>query len=146
VGQISVGVDKYRVDGGWHDWRRAFGSGAGPYADQIRWHLGGSHGLQRISNRGGQYVALFEYLINKVRWLEVAVYARIGPYHIYQAWYLSETGVIRPHVWSKGLTINITCIIPIGASISTSTARITIGFGASTLGSLGASTGARQMT
>ncbi len=42
-----------------------------------------------------------------MRYLEIGVYARIGAYHIYQAWYLSETGVVLPRVWSKGLTINM---------------------------------------
>jgi hypothetical protein len=39
-------------------------------------------------------------------WLELGVYARIGAYHIYQAWYLSNTGLICPRVWSKGLSCN----------------------------------------
>ena len=109
IGKFSMPVIrvKYRIDGGWHDWRRPFGLGAGPYADQIRWHLGGSHGLQRISNRGNEYVAIYEFLVNGVRWLEMGVYARIGAYHIYQAWFLNEEGIVQPHVWSKGLTINM---------------------------------------
>ena len=45
--------------------------------------------------------------MNGVRWLEVGVYARIGAYHIFQAWYLNEEGVVQPQVWSKGLTINM---------------------------------------
>jgi hypothetical protein len=98
---------KYLIDGGWHDWRRAFGIGAGPYADQIRWHLGGSHGLQRIPNRGNEYVGIYEFLVTGVRWLEIGIYARIGAYHIYQVWYLNEEGIVQPHVWSKGLTINM---------------------------------------
>ncbi len=109
IGKFSMPVIrvKYQTDGGWHDWRRPFGWGAGPYADQLRWKLGGTHGLQRISNRGNEYVAIYEFLVNGVRWLEMAIYARIGAYHIYQTWYLSEEGALQPHVWSKGLTINM---------------------------------------
>lgn len=109
IGKFSMPVIrvKYLTDGGWQDWRRPIGLGAGPYADQIRWHLGGSHGLQRIVNRGNEYVAIYEFLVNSVRWLELGVYARIGAYHIYQAWFLNEEGIIQPHVWSKGLTINM---------------------------------------
>lgn len=98
---------KYRHDGGWHDWKRVFGLGAGPYADQIRWNLGGSHGLQRIANRNNEYVGLLSYMVGQTRWLEISVYARIGAYHIAQQWHLSETGTILPRVWSKGLTINM---------------------------------------
>ncbi len=47
IGKFSLPVIrvKYRRDGGWLDWRRVLGLGAGPYADQIKWKLGGSHGL-----------------------------------------------------------------------------------------------------
>ena len=110
IGKFSLPVIrvKYLVDGGWHDWRRPFGLGAGPYHDQIRWHLGGDHGLQRISGRGNnEYVLLNQSTIDGIRWLEIAVYARIGPYHIYQAWYLSEQGHVLPRIFSKGLTINM---------------------------------------
>lgn len=109
IGKFSMPVIrvKYRRDGGWHDWRRVLGLGAGPYADQIRWVLGGSHGLQKISNRNNEYVGVTSYSSAGVRWLEISVYARIGAYHIAQQWHLSETGVILPRVWSKGLTINM---------------------------------------
>jgi len=98
---------KYLVDGGWHDWRREKKTGAGPYADQIRWHLGGDHGLQSFTVGSEDYVKLIEFLVKGVRWLEMGVYARIGHYHIYQAWYLNEEGIVQPYVWSKGLTIKM---------------------------------------
>src|SRR4029450_9544048 len=52
---------KYKKDGGLLDWRRLLGWGAGPYADRLRWKLDGEYGLQRISNRGNQYVGLHSY-------------------------------------------------------------------------------------
>lgn len=71
----------------------------GPYADQINW---GS--LVNIGDRcGGQKVCQTSYTSGGREWLEVAVYARIGAYHIYQGWYFSHDGWIAPRVWSKGL-------------------------------------------
>jgi hypothetical protein len=84
----------------------AAGNGAGPFADQIRWVLEGTHGLQRIANRNNEYVGIHEYEVNNVYWIEICVYARIGAYHIAQQWHLSHLGHILPRVWSKGLTIN----------------------------------------
>src|SRR5690349_5770336 len=77
IGKFSLPVIrvKYLHDGGSHD------GGAGPYADQIRWKLGGSHGLQRITNRNDEYVGLNSYWNGNVHWLEISVYARIGAYH-----------------------------------------------------------------
>lgn len=83
------------------------GSGAGPFADQIHWHLGGDHGLQKISNRNNEYVGVTEYTRERTKWLEISVYSRIGAYHIAQQWHLSETGTIQPRIWSKGLHINM---------------------------------------
>ena len=79
----------------------------GPYHDQILWKLGGSHGLQKISNCNNEYVCCQSFTSDNMRWLEIGVYARIGAYHIYQVWYLSETGTILPTLWSKGLYCNI---------------------------------------
>src|SRR6266498_1502442 len=100
---------KYLVDEGLLDFSNLpfFQAGAGPYADQIHWALGGDHGLQKITNRGNEYVGLQEYEINNVQWLEISVYARIGAYHINQQWHLSHLGTILPRVWSKGLHINM---------------------------------------
>src|SRR5262245_33662323 len=59
---------KYLKDGGYGDILRFLSEklkkplGAGPYADRIRWKLGGDHGLQRISNRGNQYVGYRSYI------------------------------------------------------------------------------------
>ena len=42
--------------------------------------------------------------VGGVKWLEVGVYARIGEYHLYHAWYLNEEGEIRPVLQSRGLS------------------------------------------
>jgi hypothetical protein len=98
---------RYLVDGGPLDWRRPLGKGAGPYADRLRWKLGGKYGLQRISSRGNEYVGLHTYVFAGAQWLEICIYGRIGAYHIARQWHLSEDGWVAPRVWSKGLTINM---------------------------------------
>lgn len=70
----------------------------GPYADRIYWSL-----LKKISNCGNAKVCQKSFTSNGRNWLEIGVYARIGSYHIYQAWYLSHDGWILPTAWSKGL-------------------------------------------
>ena len=93
------------------------GTGCGPYNDQITWdpvNLGedlnpirGPHHLVRVAGCG-RYVCIRETrLADGSLWLELAVYARIGAYHIYQAWYLNDDGVILPRVFSKGLSCNV---------------------------------------
>lgn len=83
------------------------GDGAGPFADQISWNLGGDHGLQKIANRNNEYVGLNEFTTQGQRWLEICIYARIGAYHLAQQWYFSDTGFICPRIFSKGLHINM---------------------------------------
>ncbi|SRR6266496_406283 len=84
------------------------GGGAGPFADQISWHLGGDHGLQKVEENNNEYVGMVEFDHPTLGlWLKMAVYARIGAYHIKQEWWLSNKGVILPRVWSKGLFINV---------------------------------------
>jgi len=94
------------------------GVGCGPYADQI-------NNVQRIVNEpdapfdlyttylrgsrcGGKRVCQVSYRAGGRNWIEVAVYARIAAYHIYQAWYLSHDGWIGARVWSRGLACNAT--------------------------------------
>lgn len=100
---------KYLCDGGFLDWKRQFGLGAGPYADRIFWKPADKkdYGLQRISNRGNQYVGFADSIVKGVKWMELCIYARIGAYHLAQQWHLSEDGWIAPRIWSKGLTINM---------------------------------------
>jgi hypothetical protein len=76
--------------------------GCGPYADRIKWG-----NLVKISNCGNVKVCQEEYTSGGVQWLELGVYARIGKYHIYQAWYLSANGQIDARVWSKGLSCEL---------------------------------------
>lgn len=73
----------------------------GPYADRISWS-----NLVNISNCGNKKVCQASFSSGGRNWLEIGVYARIGSYHIYQAWYLSHDGWIRAKVWSKGLQCN----------------------------------------
>jgi hypothetical protein len=93
--------------------------GCGPYNDQITWDVadfgedilnfvrGGPHHLVKIENCDDKYICVRETLIGTDTWLELGVYARIGAYHIYQAWYLHETGKIMPRVFSKGLSCEL---------------------------------------
>lgn len=74
----------------------------GPYQDRINWDK-----LVKISNCGNKKVCQKSYSSGGRNWLEVGVYARIGAYHIYQAWYLSHDGWIGPTMWSKGLQCNV---------------------------------------
>ncbi|MBA2526127.1 MAG: hypothetical protein H0V18_10145 [Pyrinomonadaceae bacterium] len=97
---------KYLVDGGFLDWRRPLRKGAGPYADRLRWKLGGLYGLQRISNRNNQYVGFNSYINGGMQWMELSIYGRIGAYHISQQWHLSEDGWLAARVWSKGRNIS----------------------------------------
>jgi hypothetical protein len=91
----------------------------GPYNDQITWDTddfgedllnfvnGGPHHLVKMENCGDRYICVSETQIGTETWLQVGVYARIGAYHIYQVWYLHETGKIMPRVFSKGLSCNL---------------------------------------
>src|SRR5262249_40014190 len=85
-----------------------FGGGAGPFADQINWKLGGDHGLQRKPVNNNEWIGMIEHDLAMLgTWLKVAIYARIGAYHIKQEWWLSDKGLILPRVWSKGLFTNV---------------------------------------
>ncbi len=65
----------------------------GPYADRL----------------GGTIQGLFtnEFTQDGERWLEIAIEDHIGAYVIYQSYYLSESGVLDAHMFSKGLQCNI---------------------------------------
>ncbi len=75
------------------------GGRCGPFQDRITW----DH-LQPILNCENQMVCVRSYEQENVKWLELGVYARIGEYHIYQSWHLSEDGEMRPLVHSRGLS------------------------------------------
>jgi hypothetical protein len=101
-----------------------FPDGCGPYADHIQWITaeqlyaklsdisGFPHHLVRIKRCDDQYVGISSFEIPgsnggpATRWLEIGVYARIGEYHIYQAYYLTER-LVCPRVFSRGLACNL---------------------------------------
>src|SRR6266550_5325560 len=70
----------------------------GPYADQINWDsLGG------VPWSNDAKVCQRSYTANGANWLELGVYAKIGSYRLYQAWYFSDDGWIDVRLFSKGL-------------------------------------------
>ena len=101
-----------------------FPDGCGPYADHIQWITaeglgakltdisGFPHHLVRIKRFNDQYVGIGTFEIPAAnggaatRWMEIGVYARIGEYHIYQVYYLTER-MICPRVSSRGLACNL---------------------------------------
>jgi hypothetical protein len=98
---------KYEREWPWYHPYSWFGIGrsngrCGPFQDRITWkHLVPVPGC-------GDKVCTRSYLVSGVKWLEIGVYARIGEYHLYHAWYLSELGEIRPVLQSRGLSCNTT--------------------------------------
>jgi hypothetical protein len=106
---------KYVVDE--HGLSAVWGTGCGPYNDQITWDTeqfgenlnpGGPHHLVKVVCAGGdRYLCSEEVDINGIRFMRLAVYARIGAYHIAQAYYLNDDGVILPRVSSKGLSCDV---------------------------------------
>jgi hypothetical protein len=95
-----------------------FGVGCGPYNDRITWDtedfgenlnwISGPHHLVKIVCPGGdRYICTEETTIGGVVHARIAVYARIGAYHIAQSWSLNNDGWIRPRVSSKGLSCNL---------------------------------------
>src|SRR6266496_5357560 len=78
------------------------GNTCGPYADRIY-----SCNLIPISSCGNNTICQQGYTAVGHNMLELAVYARIGSYHLYQAWYLSEDGWIGAYLWSRGLQCQI---------------------------------------
>lgn len=110
---------KYVKDGsGTH----AAPDGCGPYADHVQWltaeslrarwseHRGDPHHLVRIKRCQNKYVGISTFEVRSdagdSRWLEIGVYARIGEYHIYQVYYLSDR-LVCPRVFSRGLQCNL---------------------------------------
>ncbi len=97
---------KYVKERHWWNPLTWFGSRAetgrcGPFQDRIRWK-----DLVPIKNCGDKMMCVESYEQGGVKWLELGVYARIGAYHIYQAWYLNSAGEIHPTVYSRGLSCN----------------------------------------
>jgi hypothetical protein len=80
---------------------RAATGRCGPFQDRLSWT-----NSTPISDCGGNKICIQSYSQNGIKWLELGIYARIGEYHIYQAWYLNENGEIHPVVHSRGLSCN----------------------------------------
>ncbi len=80
---------------------RADSGRCGPFQDRLRWQ-----DLVPIVNCGDHNVCVESATQHGVKWLELGVYARIGEYHLYQSWHLSEDGEIRPVLQSRGLSCN----------------------------------------
>jgi hypothetical protein len=99
-----------------------FPDGCGPYADHIQWITseglwaratdisGYPHHLIRQGRCADNYVGITEFEMESdgvtARWLELGIYARIGEYHIYQGYYLTER-MCCPRVFSRGLACNL---------------------------------------
>jgi len=80
---------------------RAESGRCGPFQDRLRWQ-----DLVPIANCGDQKICMESSTQNNVKWLELGIYARIGEYHLYQAWHLSDDGELRPVLHSRGLSCN----------------------------------------
>ena len=80
---------------------RAESGRCGPFQDRLRWQ-----DLVPIVNCGNQKICIETTEQGGVKWLELGVYARIGEYHLYQSWHLSDDGEIRPVLQSRGLSCN----------------------------------------
>jgi hypothetical protein len=78
---------KYRGDG------EDKGDGCGPYSDQIDWC-----NMEVLSGAFSNVVArIFDDDL-----LEIAVFAQIGGYDLYQAWYFDKGGTFQPMLYSSG--------------------------------------------
>ena len=80
---------------------RADSGRCGPFQDRLRWQ-----DLAPIVNCADNKLCIDSATVNGVKWLELGIYARIGEYHLYQAWHLSEDGEMRPVLHSRGLSCN----------------------------------------
>lgn len=67
-------------------------SGCGPYQDRLNWG-----NLITVSGASSRVVSR--------QWsnhMEIAVYSKIGGYHLYQAWYFHTDGRLQPMLYSRG--------------------------------------------
>jgi hypothetical protein len=105
-GNLPVIRDKYvRECPAWHPFSW-FGLGrssgrCGPIGDRIS-----PPRLIEIPNCDRKKLCQAAHTIQGVKSLELGVYAKIGQYHLYQAWYLSEDGRLYPSVQSWNLSCN----------------------------------------
>ena len=73
----------------------------GPFEDRIS-----PSRVRKNSNCGDEKLCRTEHTIQGIQWLELGIYARIGQYRLYHAWYLSEDGRLYPSVQSWNLSCN----------------------------------------
>lgn len=92
----------------WPAWdpRSWFGVGrasgrCGPFEDRIS-----PPKLIKNKNCDGRKLCTATHTLDGIQWMEVGAYAKIGQYHLYQAWYLSEDGRLYPSVQSWNLSCN----------------------------------------
>ena len=76
------------------------GGAAGPF--RIRLRLAGGSGPVIVNCSGNKVCGVENATLNGTKWFELGIYARIGEYHIYQSWHLSDDGELRPIVQSRG--------------------------------------------
>jgi hypothetical protein len=77
---------KYRGNG------NSVSSGCGPYADQLSWN-------NMIIPQGATSRVTIRHFTGM---MEIAVYSKIGGYHLYHAWYLHQDGRLQPMLYSRG--------------------------------------------
>jgi hypothetical protein len=87
-GSLPVIRVKYRGNAG------SLGAGCGPYRDRIHWG--------NIKLTAGQTTPVTARVFAGGQQLELAVFAEIGGYDIYQAWYFHTAGFIQPTLYSSG--------------------------------------------
>lgn len=85
--------------------------GCGPYADHIDWAAiqptTDPFGIPVPGGGTPQKVHRASYQVGGVNWFEIGVFAEIGAYQLYQAWYLTEDGQIQVRMFSRGLSCYI---------------------------------------
>jgi hypothetical protein len=73
--------------------------GCGPYQDRLT-----VDHLKDINKCEDNKVCRKSYTLGADHWVEIGVFAKIGEYRIYQAWYLNDKGYLGGKVWSHGLS------------------------------------------
>lgn len=108
LAKASLPVIRVKYVREWPAWdpRSWFGLGrssgrCGPFEDRIS-----PPTLIENKNCEDNKLCRATHTIQGHQWLEVGVYARIGQYRLYQAWYLSEDGRLYPSVQSWNLSCN----------------------------------------
>jgi hypothetical protein len=85
-GSMPVVKVKYRGD------ESGLNAGCGPYADRLCWS-----NMTKV--KGATSKVTVRFFSGR---MELAVYSKIGGYHLYQAWYFHQDGRMQPMLYSKG--------------------------------------------